>query len=216
MRVIKNQDLGLKIKDARRKSRLTQSELAKKLNKSVNTIVNWENNRADIGFLDFLNFAKVLDININDIFESELTKTLVKKKISTRDKTEHIGVRIKNSRKKRKLTQLELASFLNKTPQAISSWERGLSNPSYEDILRISDFLNISVDHLYGRAEYEVQKKILIGEEIKTFRELEGLTQEELAEEIGIPVNTIKSWEDNHSSPKYSDQPFQILPLFLA
>ena len=60
-----------------------------------------------------------------------------------------IAQTILRERKKRSLTQEELASALNVSAQAVSNWERG----GYPDITllpRISGFFGISTDELLG------------------------------------------------------------------
>lgn len=61
-----------------------------------------------------------------------------------------IGDNLKIQRTIKKKTQLDIADALSITPQAVSSWERGRTEPSAGDIKRIADFLCISEDLIYG------------------------------------------------------------------
>lgn len=38
-------------------------------------------------------------------------------------------------------------------------------------------------------------------EKLKAARAAAGLTQKAVSEELGIPLNTIKSWEKSHNTP---------------
>ena len=51
-------------------------------------------------------------------------------------------------RKKRGLTQEELADKLDVSPAAISKWERGISTPELSMVCKLADCFEISVDEL--------------------------------------------------------------------
>lgn len=59
-----------------------------------------------------------------------------------------IGDKIKLLRRKRKLTQLQLANELNVSAQAVSKWEKGLSAPDIETIIKISKIFDVTTDYL--------------------------------------------------------------------
>lgn len=59
-----------------------------------------------------------------------------------------IGDKIKLLRRKRKLTQSQLANELNVSAQAVSKWEKGLSCPDIETIIKISEFFGVTTDFL--------------------------------------------------------------------
>lgn len=55
---------------------------------------------------------------------------------------------LKTQRKKQHLTQEQVARELMVTTQAISKWETGQAMPSIDNLLRLSDLYNVSVDAL--------------------------------------------------------------------
>ena len=61
-----------------------------------------------------------------------------------------ISTRIRTTRKKMHLTQKQLASKVNVSAQVISNWERGYTNPDYDDVLRLAQALDTSADYLMG------------------------------------------------------------------
>ena len=63
------------------------------------------------------------------------------------------GERIKELRKKSKLTQKQLAEKIHVSSQVISNWERGYSTPDSEDVKKLAETLDCSVDQLLGRDE---------------------------------------------------------------
>ena len=64
---------------------------------------------------------------------------------------EFISKSIVSNRKKRSLTQEELAEKLDVSSAAISKWERGISTPELSMVCKIADCFEISVDELLGR-----------------------------------------------------------------
>ena len=63
-----------------------------------------------------------------------------------------IGANIASLRRARGLTQAELARQLHYTHQTVSNWERGISEPDAETLLRLSAFFGVSADEiLIGR-----------------------------------------------------------------
>jgi len=62
-------------------------------------------------------------------------------------------VRLKELRKKKNISQLRLATELNTTQNTISRYETGEREPGIDELIKIADYFNISVDYLIGRTE---------------------------------------------------------------
>ena len=79
-----------------------------------------------------------------------------------------IGKRISNLRKKKKITQLELANKLFITDKTVSSWESGRTEPSLDILINLSEVLDCNVGYLiYGdstKNDIETEVKIRITE----------------------------------------------------
>lgn len=59
-----------------------------------------------------------------------------------------VGAKITELREKRHLTQAQLAEQLHFTHQTISNWERGVSSPDLETVVKLADFFQVSADEL--------------------------------------------------------------------
>lgn len=64
-----------------------------------------------------------------------------------------IGETISSLRKKKGLTQNELAEKMNVTDEAVSKWERDLSCPDVNTISRLAEVLDVSVEELLNAKE---------------------------------------------------------------
>lgn len=62
-----------------------------------------------------------------------------------------VGKRLAEIRKSNKIKQIELAEMLNVSQQVISNIERGVTTPDIEQLKKIADIYNISLDQLVGR-----------------------------------------------------------------
>ena len=79
-----------------------------------------------------------------------------------------VGKRISNLRKKKKITQLELANKLFITDKTVSSWESGRTEPSLDILINLSEILDCNVGYLiYGdstKNDIETEVKIRVTE----------------------------------------------------
>ena len=61
--------------------------------------------------------------------------------------------RLKQLRKERKVTQVQLATHLGYFHSAVVKWESGQCEPSYDVLIKIADYFNVTLDYLLGRTE---------------------------------------------------------------
>lgn len=61
--------------------------------------------------------------------------------------------RLKELRKQAHLTQVELASKLGIVQSSYADWERGKKKPTQDNLVKIAQVLNVSVDYLVGNSE---------------------------------------------------------------
>ena len=62
-----------------------------------------------------------------------------------------IAQRIKDLMKSEKLTQMQLARALGVGQSSVSDWINAKSEPSIENLWKLADFFDVSVDYLIGR-----------------------------------------------------------------
>jgi transcriptional regulator with XRE-family HTH domain len=106
------------------------------------------------------------------------------------------GGKIRDFRKKRGLTLVELSEKLNVSPSYLSSIERNIKKPSLPILKKVSECLNISMTYLF---EDTVEGST--GEKISSIREGRGLSVEDLSEISSISVDTILKLEQDLLQP---------------
>lgn len=90
--------------------------------------------------------------------------------------------RLKYLRKQAGLTQVGVAEKLGISQPAYASWERGVKKPTQDNLVKIAQTLNVSVDYLVGNSEekadeldniellFRMNSKGLSDEEKKVFK----------------------------------------------
>ncbi|MBO5715386.1 MAG: helix-turn-helix transcriptional regulator [Clostridia bacterium] len=64
-----------------------------------------------------------------------------------------MNFRLKQLRKERKISQLQLAFDLNMNQNTISRYENLERQADYDTLIRFADYFGVSVDYLLGRTE---------------------------------------------------------------
>ena len=85
--------------------------------------------------------------------------------------------RLKELRKQAHLTQVELAGKLGIVQSSYADWERGKKKPTQENLVKIAQVLNVSVDYLVGNSEEKADE--LDNIELLFRMSSKGLTDEE-------------------------------------
>lgn len=62
-------------------------------------------------------------------------------------------MRLKNLRKERGITQLQLALALNLNQNAISRYENGTREADYRTLILLADYFKVSIDYLLERTD---------------------------------------------------------------
>lgn len=82
-----------------------------------------------------------------------------------------IGTRIAENRRRKGLTQDELAEYMGVSSQAVSKWENDISCPDITLLPKLADYFNISVDELL-RGAASVQTQVVDKQERKDFSKM--------------------------------------------
>ena len=62
-------------------------------------------------------------------------------------------MRLKEIRKNKGISQLKLAIELNTNQNTISRYETGEREPGINELIKIADYFNVSIDYLLGRTD---------------------------------------------------------------
>lgn len=138
-----------KLIELREDSSLKQKDIAALLNITQQTYSLWENGTKIIPLKHLNSLCNYYDVSmdyvlgLSNVRQYDIVNRVIDKK--------NIGIKLKEFRKEKNITQEELANILNTTHSTISAYESGkttiLTAFSYEICKRY----NISMDYLCGR-----------------------------------------------------------------
>lgn len=87
--------------------------------------------------------------------------------------------RLKELRKQAHLTQVQIAEKLGIGQSSYADWERGKKKPTQENLVKIAQVFNVSIDYLIGNFSEKNTNKELEDIEILFRKNSEGLTDDE-------------------------------------
>lgn len=147
---------------------------------------------------------------------------------------------LKQLRKDRNLTQIQLAEYFGYSHVAVVKWENGTREPDFATLIKLADYFEVTTDYLLGREKekqpthyaqavpnieeipqveqnsvVDVKKnsKINIINAIIGVMKLKKLSVKELSIQSGIPQSTISSWVRGENLP--TSYELKILSLVL-
>lgn len=124
-----------------------------------------------------------------------------------------VGRRIKNYRKGKGLTMVELGKLIDAPQSAISNWEQGDNLPNPERLLKLSKVFNVSVNEiLYGPQDEYITR--LLREAILKNHHIE-LSADELSELFNTLLPRLSPHEFNYTADTLYSENKDIIQEFV-
>lgn len=140
-----------KLKVLRKKKGLTQKDVADLVHVDRVRITNWENGKREPNFENLSMLACIFDVSI-DFLLSEYLEISKEAYLKLKEEKKNLfSVRLKELRLKKGLTQTELGEKVGVKQSTFTNWENGKREPSYENLVKLADLLEVSLDSLFGR-----------------------------------------------------------------
>lgn len=123
----------------------------------------------------------------------------------------NISKNIADLRKKKGITQEQLALALNISPQAVSKWETNTSQPDTQTLPLIAEYLEVSIDYLFYGEEYaynDIYNKVFdkVAEHPQQSKEAytEALTL------FAYAHHGVSRWNNKNRTPAMYDEPLHL------
>ena len=140
-----------KLKKIRINNNLFQKDLAKIINLNEITYTHYENEYYIIPLKYLIILCDYLNVSLDYIFEFNQKPKYNNSKNGIDIKK--AGQRLKEFRKKRKITQQKIANILHTNRSVIANYERGRTLISTPFLFTICKTYNISADYLLGKID---------------------------------------------------------------
>lgn len=184
------------LKNLRDRFELTQEELAALLGVSPVTVTAWETGKSTPRRSSVEKIAEV-----GQKSQEEVNRELGREPIPDLSADE-----IRRLREGFGLTQGQLAALIGVSDATVTSWETGQTTPNRQNRRKLAAIRSKPRAEL----EQELEQAGLAGgaqaelspDDIRETREKAGLTQRELAERLGVSVNSVSNWETGRASPR--------------
>ena len=134
-----------RLKELRKASGLTQSDLADKLNVHLQTVSKWERGIFQPDLSQLGDIASALSISL----EKLLDEPQGDKSYTGVFNVVKFGKCIAELRSSSSLSQQQLGDLLEVSPDIVSRWERGVTCPDIDKFVAIARQFNVSVSQLY-------------------------------------------------------------------
>lgn len=88
--------------------------------------------------------------------------------------------RLRQLRKEKGITQEALGQYLHYNHTAVANYESGRNQPSFDDLLKLADYFDVSTDFLLGRSEKfyppadKLWEKLTVAEFLSLLRQAES------------------------------------------
>lgn len=92
--------------------------------------------------------------------------------------------RLKQLRQEKKLLQSDIAKIINKTDRAVGQYEREERDPGSKTWSILADYFGVSLDYLLGKSNTRNYDKDEQEFRFAYHKEMEGLTDEEIADAL--------------------------------
>ena len=98
------------------------------------------------------------------------------------------GQILKDLRTSKHLKQSEMSDFLGVSQQAYQKYEYGTAEPTFDSLVKLADFYNVSTDYLLGRTTVKAMAKPAEGE--LTEEEITEIEKDIVSSYTALPVET--------------------------
>lgn len=116
----------------------------------------------------------------------------------------NFGVKLKELRTEKKLTQLQMAEILETSKSNISKYEAGSVEPNLDTLLKISNFFGVPVDYILGNDNYSIDYTnyqmdtsefvLKFRDRLKNILEERDISQQDFAEITGLHPDEVDAF----------------------
>ncbi len=118
----------------------------------------------------------------------------------------YISVAIKNFLNERGMKSYKLAEASGCNKTAVNNWLYQRQMPSSRALIKLADYMNVSLDYMLGlKSDKNIIRSGISEKFVRRIRSLqlpEGITSYKIAKECGMGTSAVSKWKDMKRLPK--------------
>lgn len=189
------------LRQRRKELGLTMKQVADAVGVSEATISRYESGNIKNMRRDRLDkYAKALQVEILDMIEINETET----QAGAEGMKCRLAERIIEARLKKGVSMRQAAIDMGFPYTTYVNYEKAVSEPNSKGLAKIAMYYQVSADYLIGIDDIVPTEERKGGHPmiaLRALRRARGMTQQQVAEQIGVAKNTVSMWEVGEREP---------------
>ena len=171
-----------------------------KMNKS--TLSRYENGLQDPIYTVVVNLSKIFNVSVDYLSGVSDENTSIKE-VNAKKNVTILSERLKQTREHLKISRKDVAEHLGIAVRTYASYENGEREPNSETLISLSKLYNVSTDYMLGLSDTPISHSdgTKFSRRLKELRNARNMTQQDLADMIGISKSSINMYEHGEREP---------------
>ena len=144
-------DFSTRLQQLRARDNVTQSQLAKDLGFTNQNVCDWEAGKSGTTFDKLISIANYFQVTTDYLLGNSNSSNI---HYNTSVNKNMFAFNLKQLRTQNHLTQKQLAEALNISNQNINDWENEKSETTFDKLISIANYFQVTVDYLLGNSDY--------------------------------------------------------------
>ena len=186
--------LAQKLAALRKNAGLNMSELAEKVGVSRSLISKYEKGERMPGREALVLLSEFYGVSIDALLGTGASHSV------EFEVNGGIADRLKELRKKRNVSQVELARAVHVNQSSVSQWETGRTAPGKDCLLLLAEFFHVSVDYLLGKDPVQPEAIDFV-ETLEHILKEKNISKKQMLSDLNLAINSFVNWKKRGNTP---------------
>lgn len=184
---------------------ISQTQLAEAVGVSPGNLGDWERGKSKPGYDALARLSRALNVPLEElvIIDEDGSSPPMKGEVPVADPAQAVGERILQQLRQQELTQADLCRITGLSTTAVSQYCTGKRIPDTASLYTLARALGTTMEWLLAGAEGEPkpERRITIGQRIRSRRQSLGLTLKDVADREGLHTGNLSELENDKYLP---------------
>ncbi len=137
----------------RKENKLTQPQLAKETGLSKSAISSWESGERIPSAIAIIKLSQYFEVTSDYLLKISNDNKCIYYSDKSEIDMSIFRERLLKLRKNMNLTIYDLENILKLSKSALHTWEKGISIPNAQAVIKLADYFNVTTDYLLGLSD---------------------------------------------------------------